>query len=325
MGRPEPPGHSAHHGAPPSEVPPAVVCPLPSERRDPRPVVSVGMGFASIVIPLVGIVLAGIGAVMGMAGMRRARGRALSTLGLLLSVAGVFAQIGFVVIATRFFSPPARAPHVAGCLTNLRTLQVAMNLYAEENGGVYVSLAGVDGPSAAFKDSPSRWSTKEEFWGEEHDCNLQPLWLLVSEDLARERVLQCPGDERYQPRADDSYRGWGFDSWSNSSYAIQPLTRHGDNASFPGAPGQPGEMPIIADGQVAGQAEQMPPNHGRWGMNIMRLDGSVETLPADRSPTGLGGNNLYLRDLTAGGTVLQEGRDQGLPVSPRDSVLFWGE
>jgi hypothetical protein len=281
------------------------------------------MGFASIVIPLLGIVLAGIGAVMGMAGMRRARGRALSTLGLLLSVAGVFAQIGFVVIATRLFSPSERAHHLADCQTNLRTLQVAMNLYTEENGGVYVSLAGADGPSATFKDSPSRWLTQEEFWREEHDCNLQPLWLLVSEDLARDRVLQCPGDQRYQPRGDDSYGQWGFDSWSNSSYAIQPLTRHEDNAGFPGAAGQPGEMPIVADGQVAGRAEQMPPNHGKWGMNIMRLDGSVETLPADRSPTGLGGNNLYLRDMAAGGAVLQDDRDQGLPVSARDSVLFW--
>ncbi len=248
---------------------------------------------------------------------------------------GMVAQIGAAPAWFVVLSHVREEARQTVCGTRLSGIGKAMGIYSAENRGIFPCLAGPDGPVRKFDDDVAMREDMDALWSNDYDCNLQAMWLLVYSGESGENLYECPGDADYV-MPDHARGGYGFGSWRNCSYAIQPLTRHEDNKGFPGASGQDSATVIAGDKQIG--AGRYTLNHPGGG-NFLTAGLSVHYRKKEWNFVGWNRNQVYLRDVIASGDsavelkVSPEVDDPGaklsklpsgvLPAHASDSVLFW--
>ena len=179
----------------------------------------------------------------------------------------------------------------ATCGMNLNGLGKALMLYNSTNKDQPPSLGyhasqSIDQPAvgtdveATFLDPGSATYAR---------CNIQHYYLLVLEGFVSAKSFSCPGDNNWRDR-DDPPTGnpvkYGFTSWRNSSYGLQPFAYASASASVTwksrlGANNQEGGMIIAGDQpQVDGDAPDInyaSLNHGKEYVALLSSTGSVRS------------------------------------------------
>ncbi|MFP4105972.1 MAG: type II secretion system protein [Phycisphaerae bacterium] len=200
------------------------------------------------------------------------------------------------------------------CKANLNAVGKAFHTYAAQNDQHWFTL-GESGEVAADAESHG---SEDAFWSNEKDSTLQHWWLLVHGGTIGENAFVCPSDET----KDVDGERYGFDSWAETSYALQPATRDEENYAYPGAPGQDGSTIVMADKpQTRGgsvQENDVNANHRDLGANMLSVTGNVSTNKEDNNDVGAEGNNIYERD-----DVRDEDGNGDITKSPSDSNLIW--
>ncbi len=288
----------------------------------------IAMTAAAVAIPVVGVAFALRGAVVGLSKLRRRGHRPAGVLLVTLAGVALLAQLGHAQYVEGLMRSRELARQ-AQCATRLKQIGTALMLYQADYSDDYPRIAN---PSQkwpkTYTADPQRHRTEEAFYANEYSCNLQPMWLLVAEEIVTPDIFQCPSDKSYKapPKGD----GWGFNSWNNTSYAFQPLTSHEDNAAWPSRSGQDGSVVIAADKQTLAAALKGNRNHKKGG-NVMQLSSAVAFRKGEANAHGWEGNNIYVKDVLAdGGVQTIDEQDLAkkagqLPDHINDSVLFWKE
>jgi len=167
----------------------------------------------------------------------------------------------------------------AVCSTNLNGLGKALVLYNSSNDDKAPSCGG----NAVIGGAGAGYDTEDDFLaGEmdpdndvESDCNIQSYYLLIMEGFMSDKSFSCPSDDTYEEPTDT----FGFNSWLNVSYGLQPAST---NAAYPsrlGIGGQSGSMIIAGDKpQVSGGVPNtalFSASHGGEYTNLLSVASSV--------------------------------------------------
>ncbi len=213
------------------------------------------------------------------------------------------------------------------CGTRLKGLGTAMGVYAFSYSGAWPSIG-----SAESYDGPADpQASLEELVATGGICNLQHYWLIIHEGHCGVEQFSCPSDDEYQKGyRQDPQTGYGFWSWTNSSYAFQPGTRHERNKAYPSHDAMDPNVVLAGDKWTPGAGGKSL-NHPRDGGNSLRMDYSVrfESWLRDaegkyHGAFGWKGNDVYYLDIDPAGRPAERSR-QGLPQHVNDSYLYWRE
>ncbi|MFW5817201.1 MAG: type II secretion system protein [Planctomycetota bacterium] len=229
----------------------------------------------------------------------------------------------------------------AVCGTRLKGIGTALSMYHSMHGDRFPALARRDADgkpqySSTWDNDPqthsgdTRDQALDDFWQNESDCNIQPLYLLVIHGFCGGDQFGCPSDSQYQTPDNDGTEV-GFNSWYEISYAFQPFTHHSDNKAYPGQTGQDGAVVIGGDKQDGKEAWTI--NHNEYGGNFLSINQSVAFRKDEFNLVGWNKNNVFLQDVSSEGTVSNDPEDIDevgdlsgsveLPDHINDSVLIW--
>lgn len=257
--------------------------------------------------------------------MHMYRGMTLVELILVVVVLGVLLTVALVRIGGKKGS--RRLARQAVCGTRLRGLGTAMGVYAMNYNNAWPSI----GSAERYDADPEVYATMDELTEGNADCGLQHYWPLVKEGHCGAEQFSCPGDDSYRkPVYEDVERRIGFDSWSATSYALQPATRHESNRAYPGAEDMDGAVVLAGDKWAPG-AQGKTLNHPEDGGNFLRFNYSVtferfakDQQGIDRPTFGWEDNDVFHLDVDPNGRPRPRSR-QGLPQHVNDSFLYWRE
>ncbi|MFP4106879.1 MAG: type II secretion system protein, partial [Phycisphaerae bacterium] len=165
----------------------------------------------------------------------------------------------------------------AKCKANLKTIGTAVQTYKESNYRRTMTLGRADD----FKAEAEAQSSLDNLWANQAECNIQSWWLLVADNVVEEKAFVCPSDQKALPLSKDG-GNYGFQTWMNVSYGLQPAVQSEENPAFPGANGQPSDTVIVADkpdmkNDTKVHEWNVTPNHPKLGINMLSLVGTVST------------------------------------------------
>jgi prepilin-type N-terminal cleavage/methylation domain-containing protein len=231
------------------------------------------------------------------------------------------------------------------CGTRLSGLGKAFTLYANENRDNYPALEDPDNGFSATIDNDPQSRTKSNFYDNEWGCNIQPLWLMVHDGFVGEDQFACPSDGEHQELEVDTDHNWGFDKWTNVSYAFQPFTPVVDsggndavtNAAPPNTAGQDSAFVLVGDkldvvnSDPSNNNTEWTDNHPGYGGNFLAMNHSVAFKKDEHNLVGWNQNCVFLTDIDSDGDFIgnHAGSLQGsiasehLPDYKDDSSLFW--
>ena len=191
----------------------------------------------------------------------------------------------------------------AACGMNLNSLGKALMLYSNTSKGDqlpslgYHPLQAIDGAATGTNDEDA--FINDTYSNPFTQCNIQHYYLLVMEGFVSAKGFQCPGDT---PEDRDDTLRYGFTSWENVSYGLQPFAYSSTSPSVTwksrlGANNQEGSTIIAGDQPEADStgpdSNYAGPNHGQEYVAMLTATGSVrkETL-SKRDSEGNGTPNL---------------------------------
>ena len=185
------------------------------------------------------------------------------------------------------------------CAARLRELGAGLALY-ESDFGSYPYLKG-DGPAPQSADPVAADTVAGLSTPQNSRCGIQPYALLIALGQVSPECFQCPADADYSEPT--WQRKYGFTSWRNSSFAVQPTTQGFDSSL---APNLSQDVVIVGDRPDPGNLASGTANH-RGSGNFLRVSGSVAAR-SERNNIGVDGDEVF-----------QKGED-----GFADSWLWWG-
>jgi hypothetical protein len=157
-----------------------------------------------------------------------------------------------------------------------------------------------------------------EDWSALGDNAMQNAYLLLVGGPVKENRFQCAADKDWQKRPTEYRFGWMSPyQYSYSMHWPYPESEDGSPNPAPFAKKMDSKSIIFADRNPGGPVgEDQSAAHGRLGLNVLRVDGSVENHRGD-SKAGINGDDIYTNALGIPGGIPQHEYDTSLNLSPR--------
>jgi len=253
----------------------------------------------------------------------------------LVLVAAVGLWIG--ILAPRRRDPLASAK-VTRCQMNLKAILMGVVTYEASNRGQMPLMRSRPATDAGVNASPmadtecdilygeAREDGSIEDWSALGDNAMQNVWLMIGNQMLKEKVFECPSDVEYEVRESELRFGWT----SPYQYSYSMHWPYEYAASDPERP-KPNPAPfnamlenvyIFADRSPGGPVskDRPPSNHsGRW-INVVDSCGTVVNHFSAENPNSLAGyrkDDIYTNALGSVGGVPGHEYDTSLNVSPR--------
>ncbi|MFP4106111.1 MAG: hypothetical protein ACLFVU_08475 [Phycisphaerae bacterium] len=261
-------------------------------------------------LPFVGWVTTVMGMVFAVSAARVTGRRIQAAVLLALCILLFFGQASLMVAVAGGFSRVRELGPRAKCKSSLSAIGKAFHTYAAGNNQKWFTM----GNQRRFAAPVTSRSTEQAFWQNEGDCVAQHWWLLVHGGTIGENAFVCPADNT----VDVPGARYGFDGWSEISYALQPSTRHPTNPAWPNAPGQVGSTIVLADRpKMAGGRYDLTKTPGPHGThyNALTVTGNVTRLQPMQWSADPADGNIFLPAVPGRGNITEHASD---------SRLHWG-
>jgi hypothetical protein len=251
-----------------------------------------------------------------------------------LVLLAIIVIIGYLIVILGLqFRGPWRQAKLTRCKINLKAIGAGAMTYKSANrerppvmgdrpttdAGVNLSPTSDNGSDVKYGE-PRADGTIED-WSALGDNGMQNVWLMISSAVVEEKAFDCPGDTGHKKRRTDFQYGWT--SPNQYSYSIQwPYARSAAGDTNPAAfNAKLEDVVIFADRNPGGRvSEDRPRNHGTLGIDLLWMDGSVETyndVEDQVSLAGYGNDDIYTNALGIAGGFPQNPTDTSLNLSPR--------